>query len=192
MLDQFTDKEKSRFLPALIIGLVLGFGANYTTHTVFKDNGNPLAAISGNIRYGTVMEDVKRCVINFDNTKLQSDPSLLSSKTLRTLPKDFQLDYLETIPSADKDDKIAIAAYDLQFNRLFHRAVTIPKGTQLNIIGETAAQYKCSFTIDGKSYTKHFDKELVAKAYTGDWYRVQIGDTTGFVQANLATEPKYL
>lgn len=192
MLEQFTDKEKQRFIIALLIGAVMGFGANYSTHAFVKNSSSPLAELRSSIKYSTIAEIPKRCTVKANEVRLLSEPSSISGQKLRMVSKGLQVDYLETVESLDKEATQAIAAYDLQFKPLFHRTVYIPKGTVFSILEVDGNEYKCSFTINDKTYTKRFEKQLLLVAYTGSWYKVKIDDTTGFLQIDQATEPKYL
>lgn len=191
MLAQFTTSEKCKLACALILGLALGFTANYNSKLLIKEDAPALDALKNKIVYATIQENVKRCTITATKVNLLSEPSALNGKILQSLQKGLQVDFLETVPSLDKDAKQAKAAYDLQFKELFFFNVEIPKETPFTIKSETKDQYYCSFNLKNKKYTKHFDKELVTRAYTGNWNKVQINDTVGYIQVNQASAPKY-
>lgn len=192
MLEQFTSQEKKKFLIALLIGLGLGFAANYGLQPKIAQQPNALAEMSSKIKFGTITESVKQCTVVADEAVLYSEPSTLTGRVLRSLPNGMQTNHLATVASLDKDDNKAAAAYDLEFKKFFFQTVYIPKGTPFTIKSETAAQYYCSFKLKDRLYTKHFPKELVKKAYTGSWYRVEAGADTGYVPAAQTTAPRYL
>lgn len=192
MLEQFTSQEKSKFLVALFLGICLGFAANYSSQPKIEFQQNALAEMSSKITYATITESVKRCNITADEAIWYSEPSTISGNVIRSLPKGMQVNHLATVPSIDTDVNKAVAAYDLEYKQLLFKTVYIPKGTPITIKSETAAQYYCNFELNGKTYTKHFEKHLITRAYTKEWHQVQIGSDIGFVQATQTSEPKYL
>lgn len=192
MLEQFTSHEKSRFLSALFIGICLGFAANYSSQPQIELQQNALVEMSSKITYATITESVKHCNITAEQTSLYSEPSTISGKVLRALPQGMQVDHLATVPSLDTDSNKAVTAYDLEYKQFIFKTIYIPKGTPITIKNETSEQYYCNFVLNGKVYTKHFEKQLITRAYTKNWHQVQIGTDVGFVQATQTSEPKYL
>lgn len=192
MLEQYTENEKKGFVKALVVGLVLGFIANYSAHAFVRESDTPLLSFKEKLKYGVVRERIQRCVIVGEEVHLLTEPSTLSGTSLRPLNKGLQVDYLEPASSLDTNENKAIAAYDLQFTPLFHRTVYIPKGTPFIIESVLGNEYKCSFVINDKAYNKRFEKHLLTRAYTGEWYKVKIGEQIGYIKSNDAGRPKYM
>ena len=103
MLEQFTSQEKKKFLIALLIGLSLGFAANYGLQPKIAQQPNALAEMSSKIKFGTITESVKQCTVVADETVLYSEPSTLTGRVLRSLPNGMQTNHLATVASLDKD-----------------------------------------------------------------------------------------
>lgn len=192
MLKQFNENENKRFILALTIGVVLGFLANFSSHAFVRESDTPLLSFKEKLKYGIAQERIQRCSIVGQQVELLTEPSTLTGVSLRSLNRGLQVDYLEPASSLDTSANKAIAAYDLQFTPLFHRTVYIPKGTPFTIEAENSGEYKCSFVINSKAYNKYFEKQLITRAYTGEWYKVKIGDNIGYIKANDASKPKYL
>lgn len=192
MLEQYTENEKKGFIKALVIGLVLGFIANYSAHAFVRESDTPLLSFKEKIKYGIVRERIQRCAIVGEQVQLLTEPSNLTGTAVRPLNKGLQVDYLEPASSLDTDANKAIAAYDLQFTPLFHRTVYIPKGTPFTIEAVTGNEYKCSFVVNGKAYNKRFEKQLLTRAYTGEWYKVKIGENIGYIKSIDAGRPQYM
>jgi len=187
----FTPKEIQRFVIALGIGCLIGFGMNYSTKPEIKDEAQALGAFKAKLTYGIAKEGMQKCTITADTAELRSEPSNMRGKVLMELPKKLEVEFIRTVRGTDTDSNEAVAAYDLQFSRLFHRTVYIPQGTKFTIEGFTNDEYVCRFTIDGKTYSKRFERELVKRAYVGDWQQVKLNTQEGYIQAVQASAPKY-
>lgn len=189
---EFTPKEITK-LAAIFAGCaILGGILNLTIKDSTPTNTAEGLAWQQRVTFSTVKIGNQKCVIIEKGAILRSAPSNLQGRDIMQLPANLQVEFLKTVPSDDKNANVGIIAYDMEMKRLLHRSINIPKGTPVTIIQESSSVYKCTFSLDGKAYTREFDKPYITRAYTGDWQQVKINNEIGYIPAGQASEPKFM
>ena len=176
--------------------LILGLVAGMIFAWIFNDSLNfkqyNLKQLTSDIIYDNVEEGRLQCKVVQDKAPMYNIPSTLYGNIIEHMSQGVYVDYFETVSSQDKDERYAVTAVEMKFQRFWGRKHIIPKGTKVLILSQNDGVVWGRVYVEDRFYEKEFDVENLRMPYIGQWKRVEFHGKPGYMQFNSLAESKVM